>query len=387
MKKKLTKNIIFLITLLAIGGLLAGIFGGIVAYNYFVSDFSLPYAKQEVNLTNLNNANSNFIIQEPKKVVINQDQKIAETINSLSTSIVGVFKEIDLEEEEAKAVSAKPAYYSLNDPLFIGLIMTSDGWVMSSLSAEDKKTFTSKDFVAISADRKIYQIDKVNVVKDLPGDIVFFHLAEAENLPVRKIASRSELSLGQSLLVINSRHNAWPTTLASFEKTPDILNSDSVNARLSLSNNSDALQQNSLVFNLSGDLVAIISADKEVVPAFAHNYYWQSFWGVVKNVRPSFGVNYLDLASTKILEKNLDKGALIYPRGKVAVLENSPAQKAGLQEGDIITWINNRELDKQNDLADVIATYKSGDKITVSYWRDGQEKQVDLILGEFKVKE
>lgn len=87
------------------------------------------------------------------------------------------------------------------------------------------------------------------------------------------------------------------------------------------------------------------------------------------------------------MEKNLDKGALIYPRGKVAVLENSPAQKAGLQEGDIITWINNRELDKQNDLADVIATYKSGDKITVSYWRDGQEKQVDLILGEFKVKE
>lgn len=381
MKDKIRKNIILLIALAVVCGLLAGVFGGIIAGSYFTSDFSLPYAKQEVNLTNLNNANSSFVIQDPKKVVINQDQKIAETINSLSTSIVGVFKEIDSEEN---SVSKRPEYYSLNNPLFVGLIMTGDGWVISSLSDEDKRIFSNKGFVAVSSDRKIYKIDKINIVKDLPGDIVFFHLAGAENLSVRKTALRSELSLGQSLLVINSRNNAWPTTLASFEKTPDVLNSDSVNARLSLANNSDALQQNSLVFNLSGDLVAIINADKDVIPAFAHNSYWQSFWSVVKNIRPFFGVNYLDLASAEIPGENLDKGALIYSSEKISVVKNSPAEKAGLVEGDIITWINNQELNKQNDLADIIATYKSGDKITVSYLRDNQEKQVDLILGELK---
>lgn len=381
MNNKLKRNLILFFILSVVGGLVAGIFGGMFARSYASSGLALPYTNQELNLTNLNNANSNFVIQDPKKVVINQDQKIAETINSLSASLVGVFKEINRAEDNN---SLKPEYYSLNNPLFIGLTMTSDGWVMSSLSDEDRKAFSGKGFVAISADRKIYKIDKVSAIKDLPGDIVFFHLSEASNLPVRKTARRSELSLGQSLLVINGRNNAWPTTLSSFEKTPDILSSDAANARLALANNANALQQNSFVFNLSGDLVAVIGADKEVAPVFAYDSYWQSLWGAEKNTRPFFGVNYLDLASAEIPNESLAKGALIYPHEKIAVVKNSPAEKAGLEAGDVITWINNEEINKMNDLADIIATYKSGDKITVSYLRDNQEKQIDVILGELK---
>jgi len=262
--------------------------------------------------------------------------------------------------------------------------MTSDGWVMSSLSDEMKKDFSAKGFIAVASDRKIYKIDEISVLKNLPGDIIFFHLASANNLSVRKTAPRSELTLGQSLLVIDNQNNAWPTNLASFKKTPDILNSDSINARLELANNSDALQKNSLVFNLSGDLVAIINADKEVTPSFAYDSYWQSLWKTGETVRPFLGVNYLDLASAKIPSKNLDKGALIYPLDKVAVIKGSPAAVAGLVAGDIITWIDNNELNKANDLADIIATYKSGDKITISYLRDNQEKQVDVTLGKLK---
>ena len=381
MSSKIKKDTILIISLSVICGLTAGIFGEIITRIYFLSDLSSPYSNQEVNLANLNNANSNFIIQDPKKVVINQDQKISETIGSLSTSMVSVFEEIN---SKINTDLTKPDYYSLDKPLFLGLIMTSDGWVMSSLSGEMKKDFAAKGYVVVASDRKVYKIDKISVLKDLPGDIIFFHLAEATNLSVRKTAPRSELALGQSLIVIDNQNNAWPTTLASFKKTPEILNSDSLNARLELASNSDAVQENSLVFNLSGDLVAIINADKEVTPAFAYDSYWQSLWKTGGAVRPFLGVNYLDLSSAKIPSRNLDKGALIYPSDKVAVVKGSPAALAGLIVGDVITWIDNQELNKVNDLADLIATYKFGDKITISYLRDGQDKQVDVTLGKLK---
>lgn len=381
MNSKIKKNTIWVISISVVCGLAAGIFGETITRIYLLNDFSFPYASQEVNLTNLNGNSSRLIIQDPKKVVINQDQKISETINSLSTSFVGIFKEVD---EKIADNPAKQDYYSLNKPLFLGLIMTSDGWVMSSLSDSMKKDFSVKDYVAISSDRKIYKIDKISAVKNLPGDIVFFHLTGASNLAVRKVSPRSELSLGQSLLVIDNQRNAWPTSLSSFEKTPEILSSDSINARLGLANDSEAIQKNSFVFNLSGDLTAIISADKEIVPAFSYNSYWQSLWAKDGVVRPFFGVNYLDLSLVKIPGENLEKGALIYPSNKIAVVKDSPAATAGLVAGDIISWINNQEINKTNDLADVISSYKPGDKITITYLRDNLEKQVNIVIDKLK---
>lgn len=381
MNSNIKKNTVWMISISVICGLAAGIFGETITRIFLLDSISSPYSNQEVNLTNLNNNNSNLIIRDPKKVVINQDQKISETINSLSTSMVGVFKKIP---EKATNSLVKPSYYSLDKPLFIGLIMTSDGWVMSSVGNEIKKDFSMEDYIVVSSDRKIYEIDKISAVKSLPGDIIFFHLTGAANLAVRKTAPRSELSLGQSLLVIDNQNNAWPTTLSSFKKTPEVLNSDSFNARLELASNSDAIQENSFVFNLSGDLTAIIGVNKEIIPAFAYNSYWQSLWAKDGAIRPFFGVNYLDLSSVKIPENNLEKGALIYPSEKVAIVKDSPAAAAGLVAGDVISWVDNQEINKASDLADLISIYKPGNKITITYLRDNQEKQVDIILGTLK---
>ncbi len=382
MFNKIKNNFFLMVFLTVVCGLAAGICGEIITRVYFLGDFSFPSSNQELNLTDLNNNRSNLIIRDAKKVVVNQDLKVAETINSLAPSLVSVFKEID---QKTAGNSIKPEYYSLDNPLFIGLIITSDGWAMSSLSAEMKEVFAAKGYVAVASDRKIYKIDKVTVLNNSSGDVVFFHLNAAANLPVRKIAARAELSLGQSLIVVDNYNNVWPTTLSSLKKTPEILNSDLTNARLALANNSEAIQKNSFVFNLAGDLTAVIGTNKEIIPAFSYSGYWQSFSRQIPVARPFLGVNYLDLAAKRIPDMNIYKGSLIYPDAdKVAVVKNSPAAAAGLLPGDIITWIDNQEINAANDLADIIAGYKAGDKITITYIRAGQEKEVGLKLGELK---
>ena len=382
MANKIKSNLLWVVVLTVVLGLTAGVCGEIITRVYILNDFSLPYFSPEVNLTDLNGNRSNLIIRDPKKVVVNEDIKITETINSLSSSLVSVFKEI---VPKTGADATKPDYYPLDRPLFKGLIITSDGWVMSSLSGDIKDDFAVKGYVVVTSDRKVYKIDKISIIKDLPGDVIFFHLAAATNLSVRKIVPRAELSLGQSLLVIDNNNNVWPTSLSSFKKTPDVLNSDSLNARIALANNSDAIQKNSFVFNLSGDLTAVISGAKEIIPAFAYDSYWQSFWKKGLATRPYLGVNYLDLSAVQIPGIILEKGALIYPSSdKVAVVKESPAALAGLLAGDIITWIDNQEINGANDLADLIAKYKPNDKITITYIRGGQEKELELKLGQLK---
>lgn len=71
------------------------------------------------------------------------------------------------------------------------------------------------------------------------------------------------------------------------------------------------------------------------------------------------------------------KGALI-----TSVIEASAAQKAALQEGDIITRINNTDISNDAQLRELIGSYKIGEKVSVTYQRNGKTNVVEVELGE-----
>jgi S1-C subfamily serine protease len=66
------------------------------------------------------------------------------------------------------------------------------------------------------------------------------------------------------------------------------------------------------------------------------------------------------------------------------VVKDSPAEKAGLKQGDIIVAVDDTKLDAQNDLAKVIGDYKPGDKVMLSIQRDGEKKDIEIELGANK---
>jgi len=374
------RNFWVIISIAVVCGLAAGILGEIITRVYILKDFSSTFSG-EVNLSNLNTNNSGLIIRDAKKVVVNQDVKIAETLANIRPVLVGVFKAIATTSPAVN--SQKPDYYKLDEPLFTGLIITSDGWVVALLPSDLKKDFKFKNYVAIGYDRQSYKIDQVADLKTV-GDLLIFHLAGAANLPVKKIVPRSELTLGETLLSINSGKAVQPTTLTSLIKTPTVLSSDFLNARLDLAAFDDRLK-NSFVFDLAGNLVAIVFDNKEVTPAFSYNSVWLALASGNKLYRPYLGLNYLDLSTVKITALNLDKGAWLYPSPtQPAVIKDSPAQLLGLKAGDVVTWVNNQEINASNDLADLISTYQPGETITLTYWRAGVEKSGEVKLGQLK---
>jgi serine protease Do len=64
------------------------------------------------------------------------------------------------------------------------------------------------------------------------------------------------------------------------------------------------------------------------------------------------------------------------------VAENSPAQQAGLQEGDIITKIGEVALDETHSYVNTIFGFQPGDQITLDVVRGNETMQVKVMLGE-----
>ncbi|GGB08100.1 PDZ domain-containing protein [Puia dinghuensis] len=64
------------------------------------------------------------------------------------------------------------------------------------------------------------------------------------------------------------------------------------------------------------------------------------------------------------------------------VSEGSAADKAGLKEGDLITKVDAKTIDGPSALSETIHTYKPGDKVAITFQRDGKEQKVTAELGK-----
>jgi serine protease Do len=62
--------------------------------------------------------------------------------------------------------------------------------------------------------------------------------------------------------------------------------------------------------------------------------------------------------------------------------DDSPAVKAGLVAGDAITAVNGQAVGDPRDLAVRISEMAPGSKVTITYWRDGKSRDVEVTLGK-----
>jgi serine protease Do len=95
--------------------------------------------------------------------------------------------------------------------------------------------------------------------------------------------------------------------------------------------------------------------------------------------RGYLGVSIQDVSEDIAESVGLNKatGALVTePR------PDSPAQKAGIQSGDIILRVADEKIDDARDLARIIAQYAPGTEVELTIWRDGDRQKVTVSLAE-----
>jgi serine protease Do len=95
--------------------------------------------------------------------------------------------------------------------------------------------------------------------------------------------------------------------------------------------------------------------------------------------RPFLGVRYRMITQAEAVAQGWAEGA-----GVVEVVSGSPAEKAGIKVGDIITKLDGTPIrEKDGGLARLIAQKKIGDRIKLTVWREGKEMEFTVTLEEF----
>src|SRR5690606_31197267 len=106
---------------------------------------------------------------------------------------------------------------------------------------------------------------------------------------------------------------------------------------------------------------------------------YEAFSSILGNVlrgqdiqRPYLGVNYAELSLLNARQgETPSRGALLAATtdGRAAVLRGSPAAVAGLRAGDIIVALDGEQLTAKNPLAEAVAQYAVGQKVTLTVQR------------------
>ena len=93
------------------------------------------------------------------------------------------------------------------------------------------------------------------------------------------------------------------------------------------------------------------------------------------------GVRFSDIDSTYLQRYNMPEGVYI-----TEVVSGSPANKGGLQIGDIITGIDGRSINSPSAFQEYLSMKRGGTEVTITYQRIGnkgyEEKQVKITLGK-----
>ena len=143
--------------------------------------------------------------------------------------------------------------------------------------------------------------------------------------------------------------------------------------------------------NLAGEVIGITSmklASSEIegmgfaIPINDVKIYVQSLEKGEEVSRPSMGVSLINVTDTYRLyyyniqvSRNITSGAVI-----ASVENNSPASKAGLQKGDVITKIDGKKVENISRLRYYLYQHNFGDTVSVTYIRNNSENTVELTL-------
>jgi 2-alkenal reductase len=98
-----------------------------------------------------------------------------------------------------------------------------------------------------------------------------------------------------------------------------------------------------------------------------------------KVTRPYLGVRSITINQSLAAYYDLPVDHGVYV---TEVLGGTPAERAGLQQDDIVVRIGEHTLDEDHPLINVLSRFQSGEQVTLLVNREGQELTLEIVLGE-----
>lgn len=224
---------------------------------------------------------------------------------------------------------------------------------------------------------------------------------EGNNLPYLTFADSDLLEVGETVIAIGNALGEFKNTVSTgvvSGLSRSVVAGDSFGQKEYLDKviQTDAAinkgNSGGPLLNIYGEVVGINVAIAENSSSIGFSLPINSVKDIIDSVkktgriiRPYIGIRYLFINQIVKDRYNLtyDYGVLIQ-KGQndddLAVLSGSPAEKAGLQEGDIILEVDGQKIDSDRVLSYVIRNKKIGDFLSLRVYSNGSIKMMVLIL-------
>jgi serine protease Do len=266
-----------------------------------------------------------------------------------------------------------------------GFILTTDGYVMTNahvvegadeviVTLTDKREFKAK---IVGADKRT----DVAVVK-----------IEASGLPAVKIGDVSRLKVGEWVMAIGSPfglENSVTAGIVSAKQrdTGDYLSFIQTDVAINPGNSGGPL------INMRGEVVGINSQIYSRTGSFAGIAFSipideatrvsDQLRSGGRVVRGRIGVQIGPVTKEVAESIGLGKAQGAFVSG---VESGSPAEKAGIEAGDVITRYDGKAVDKASDLPRMVGSTKPGTRANLTVFRRGSNKELSITIGEFEAE-
>ena len=266
-----------------------------------------------------------------------------------------------------------------------GFVVSEDGYVMTNNHVVDG----ADEIYVIFSDGREYKTKIVGRTPEI--DIAILKIESTEKFKPIEFANSDETKIGQWAIAFGNPlglNNTMTVGVVSatgrsslgIEKVENFIQTDAaINQGNSggplIDINGRLIGINTAIMSQSGGSVGIGFA----IPANLAKNVKDSIISTGKYERPFIGIQLQDLTSELAKQFGLKStsGVLIS-----TVEPNSPAQKAGLKNGDVIIKLDNKSINSSGSLVGQIAAKKVGDNVTLVVMRDKKEVSVKVTLAK-----
>lgn len=281
-----------------------------------------------------------------------------------------------------------------------GFIVSDDGLILTNKHVVFD---TDAEYTVITNDGREL-LGKV-VSRDPINDVAILKV-NSKNLPEIALADSDKVAIGQTAIAIGNALGMFSNSVSKGivsglgRKISAALGEDGIVEHLRNVIQSDvAINQGNSggpLININGEVIgintAIIFGAQNIGFSIPINSARRDLLDIQKHgriVRPYLGVRYITLSPLLQNQYGLasNYGAIVsrdHVPGSEAVVKNSPAYKSGIKENDIILTINNKKIDENNDIMDIMDRSNVGDVLHCTFLRSGKEHKVDIKLEERK---
>ncbi len=330
------------------------------------------------------------MVNDGNKIITPEEGDIASVVETVGPSVVSIVTTATTAPGPlgGQAMEAEGAG--------TGMIVSDDGYILTNKHVISD---VNKIKVVLSDGTTHDNVRLVGV--DPLNDVAFLKIDNVSNLPKVTIGDSSSVRVGQRVVAIGNSLGQYQNTVTSgiisgigrpisaqsgdtVENLTDLLQTD---AAINPGNSGGPL------LNLSGQVIGINTAIVEDAQGIGFSIPINATKGLMKGVlagsgvqRAYLGVNFISITADVAKYYNLPvkNGGYIHTERGAAVVSGSPAEKAGLKDGDIITKVGGVNVGAGGSVSSLVAEYAPGETIDLTVLRGGETLTLRVALGTYK---